>query len=279
MNDTWALFESGHLTKVRVTLYKAPEERSRLLDAYVTTECEGAVTRSARRAAEAVLSWLPEQHIPKEPMVAGFDLSGLPADLTVTGESCGLAFAIALAAELSGAHAGTIAATGILDSSSAKAEILPVKSICEKVKSAVHALPTDSQILFPTSNVAEIEASIQTAARQKNINLCAVESINQALNRLFVIKHKQEEVFQNGKRSKPWKPLAVIVVIAVVTIGYFLWQNQNQMEIENTSQLTKTDKVTTDSLRSTSQPPSEPQEVQQKEPAEERIITSGKGFD
>lgn len=239
MSDTWVLFESGHLAKVRVTLYKAPGERSRLLDAYVTTECEGAVTRSARRAAEAVLGWLPEEHIPKEPMVAGFDLSGLPADITVTGESCGLAFAIALAAELTGASPGSIAATGILDGSNAQAEILPVKSACEKVKCAIHSLPTDSQILFPVANANELKGSIENEAKLKNIQLSAVGSVDNALNTVFGTKHKEEKPLVEGNGSQTGKLLfsaAVIVTVAVVCI--LLLGRKQEPVVENASQQT-----------------------------------------
>ena len=163
MSAILILFESGNLAEVRVTLYKAPGERSRLLDAYVTTECEGSVTRSARRAAEAVLSWLPEEYRPKEPMVAGFDLSGLSTDQTITGESGGLAFAIALAAEFTGKDPGPLAATGILADSGSHSEVMPVKAVCAKIKGAIAALPSQSKVLFPQTNQKDCDEEVKVS--------------------------------------------------------------------------------------------------------------------
>ncbi len=182
------IFESGKLAEVSVTLYKAPGDRSRLLDAYVTTECEGAVTRSARRAAEAVLGWLPEEYRPKEPMVAGFDLSGLSADQTMTGESGGLAFAIALVAELTGKAPGSLAATGILANSGAHSEVMPVKAIGAKLNGAIGALPSMSKIFFPEANRKDCSEEIKLVAERKGITLESVATLDQTLTLLFDLK-------------------------------------------------------------------------------------------
>ncbi len=185
MSRIYLPFASGHLVEIGVHLYKAPADRPRLLDAYVTTECEGAVTRSARRAAEAILNWLPIENRPKEAMVVAFDLSGLPTDQTVTGESGGLAMAVALAAKFVAPSAAPIAVTGILADGNANTPVLAVQGISKKIEGALGALPSGCVVLYPAANKKEIRSDLLELAKTRSLKLQPCITLADTLNDLF----------------------------------------------------------------------------------------------
>ena len=111
-STTWMLFESGNGVVVDLSLYSPAGDRTRPIDAYVVTACEGDFTGSARRAAETVYDLLRRQGVEMNPVVVGYDLQGLPCGRQVMGESGGLAFAIALAKRIHNRDPGPVAATG-----------------------------------------------------------------------------------------------------------------------------------------------------------------------
>lgn len=210
-----ALFENGAAAEIKVALYRAPGDRARLLDAYVTTECEGAVTRSARRAAEAILNWLPLKEQPQQPLVAGFDLAGVAASQTLAGESAGLAFAVALAAQLTGHDPGTVTVTGILAEGSAATGILPVKGLAEKLEAALQQ-PGVTTILFPAANRGEIDPAMTAAAQSKGVRLAAISRLDEALALLFPSRQPQPSQRRASPLGLVGAMAAGIVIIAVI---------------------------------------------------------------
>lgn len=211
MNKIWALFESGHIAGVRTSLYQAPADHSRLLDAYVTTECSGSVTRSARRSAEAILNWLAQGQQPQKPLVASFDFTGLPTESALAGESCGLAFSIALAAALTGKIKGEIAATGIVEGT----DILPVKSITQKLEGALKTLPENSFVFFPSGNIDEVSEGIFQTALDLKIKLIPVASIEEALK---ILCSNSQPINASEKASPPRKTNLLKGIITLFTL-------------------------------------------------------------
>jgi len=148
-STTWMLFENGSGVQVNLSLYSPPGERARPVDAYVVTECEGGFTGSARRAAETVYHVLQAQGVEMDPVVVGYDLQGLPAGAPVTGESGGLAFAVALAKRILGQDPVSVAATGEITSSHGDGVVGPVRGIAAKLTAAGRLAPVRSWVLYP----------------------------------------------------------------------------------------------------------------------------------
>jgi hypothetical protein len=209
-------FENGSLARVTLTLYSASKGQHRPIDAYVVTECEGIFTGSARRAAEAVFNLVGRQSSGREPLVAGFDIQGAyPGLAPATGESGGLAFAIALAGTLFNQSPGPLAATGVVKTGSGGSPVGRVNGIGEKVGSAVDHLPEQARILYPAANHAEIPEVIAHRAGTKRQVLCPVASVAEALSIVFP---EQMPPRSTVGRKKVDKPRLVTLILALVMI-------------------------------------------------------------
>ena len=176
-HDTLLPFGNGEIASVALSLYSAPKGQNRPVDAYVVTECEGNFTGSARRAAETVYG-LAQKRLPRiEPMVVGFDIQGIsPGTSPVTGESGGLAFAIALAGKLFQNNPGPVAATGVIVNSGGDGPIGRVDGIAAKLTAAANRLPEHGRILYPAENSGDVPESVFTLAKQRQISLHPVSS-------------------------------------------------------------------------------------------------------
>jgi hypothetical protein len=181
-SKTWMLFESGNGVAVDLSLFSAPRESTRPIDAYVVAEVSGTVNYCARRAAGAVYD-VVQRYCPEiEPVVAGFDFS---ANTAVAGESAGLAFAIALAKRLLAKDPGPVAATGIVESSHNGGPVKAVGGINAKLKAAGMVLPPGGWVVYPRENENEVSPKLINRLKSKGLKICPVSSIAEAINILF----------------------------------------------------------------------------------------------
>ena len=141
---------------VDLSLYSPSKDKTRPIDAYVVTECEGDFTGSARRAAETVYNVLREHGVEIDPVVVGYDLQGLPGGRKVMGESGGLAFAIALGKRVYDQDPGPVAATGEVKSGHGGGPLGAVKGIEAKIEAAGRLMSENGWVFYPKDNDREI---------------------------------------------------------------------------------------------------------------------------
>lgn len=184
-SKTWMLFESGSGVAVDLSLHRAAGDQSRPIDAYVVTEYEGEFTRAARRAAEAVYHAALASGEAACAMVVGYDLQGLPAGCPVTGESGGLAFAVALGKRLLKQDPGPVAATGEVRSGHDGGPIGAVLGITEKLAAAGRLLPAGGWVLYPRDNDGDIPDDLKASLEQNGLKLHPVSRVSEALALVF----------------------------------------------------------------------------------------------
>lgn len=222
---TWMLFESGNSVAVDLSLFSAPKENIRPIDAYVVTEAEGTVTYSARRAAGAVYEVVKNYNPDIGPLVAGFDFT---AKFQVTGESGGLAFAVALAKRLLKKDPGPVAATGIVESSHNGGPIKKVRGIEAKLEAAGMVLPSGGWIFYPEENENEISLELRIRLISNGLSLYPVSSVAQTLEILFAnSSHKKGDTAQ---RFYPEKRILIsflfFLILILAFIGLVYWKDK-----------------------------------------------------
>ena len=214
-STTWMLFESGSGVVVDLSLYSPSRDKTRPIDAYVVTECEGDFTGSARRAAETVYNVLREHGADIDPVVVGYDLQGLPGGRKVMGESGGLAFAIALAKTLYDRDPGPVAATGEVKSGHGGGPVGPVKGIRAKMEAAGRLVPENGWVFYPKENDREIPNELRTSLVRKGLRLQPVSSVAEALGLLFDFPASQPKKARppvRPRRSVLKNPLVLVLV-------------------------------------------------------------------
>jgi hypothetical protein len=219
---TWILFESGNRAAVDLWLYAPPRERSRPIDAYVVTECEGDVTGSARRAVEAVYH-IAEQHGgAMDPVVVGFDLQGLPGGRPVTGESGGLAFAVALAKKVFGKDPGPVAATGDIRSGHGGGPVGAVSGIVPKLEAAGRLKSDGTWVLYPRDNDREIPEDLKSSLAGKGLKLAPVSSVAEALGLLFELPRFLPDKDLQPTKGRRYLVRGVLIVLLVCATALLL---------------------------------------------------------
>jgi hypothetical protein len=219
------LFESGNVVSVDLSLFSAPKENTRPIDAYVVTEAEGTVTYSARRAAGAVYEAVRGYRSDIGPVVAGFDFT---ANFPVTGESGGLAFAVSLAKRLLNKDPGPVAATGIVQSSHNGGPIKKVRGIEAKLKAAGLVLPSGGWVFYPEENKNEISAKLRSHLISKGLKLYPVSSVAQTIDILFsntpFKNHEPDRRIYSKKTTLMF--FLFLLILLLISIGLILWKDR-----------------------------------------------------
>jgi hypothetical protein len=235
ISPSWILFKSGSSSLVTVNLYSALPGSTRPVDAYIVTECEGAFSKAARRAADSVYQ-IFEQKFGVKPLVAGFDLQDIN-EKTLTGSSGGLSFAIALAKKMfSGDDPGPVAATGEILSNG---QLSPVSGISEKIKAAVPLLPEGGWIFLPAANKNDISAQLLSEIKSRKINFVAVSSVAEALDSLFQWTDIPQKTTQQRPQTK-WKKIAsMLLLVLVIAVGASFIRNNELLSSAPNSEMTE----------------------------------------
>ena len=196
---TWMLFRSGSATRVDVGLHKPVEHDHSAKAAYVVKECDTAMQDAAERGRLAALQWVARRSgtHPVSYRVS-FDLPGVRSGENIGGASGGLAFAVAVARAVAGAGdtgagaadgadgvGGAIAAAGELESGLSGGPVGSVQGIEAKIEGALARLPAGSRLVYPRTNDPDISAGLRERLRRRGIQPVAVESVDEALDRLF----------------------------------------------------------------------------------------------
>lgn len=220
-NRILILFASGESSRVHLSLHPGRQDRNRPADAYVVTG--GGLSRSARRAAEAVYNWLSESGRNPDQFVAAFDIEG--SDTDMRGESAGLAFALALAARLLNRENLAVAATGEIAGSTYPALVAAVDSVDTKLRAAARLLPAGSICCYPAANEAELTIGTKRLLEQRGIRPVPVESVAEALD--YVVPVGVETTPRSTRRPpgaslRPFLLLSAVVACCVA-VGALWW--------------------------------------------------------
>lgn len=102
----------------------------------------------------------------------------------IIGHSAGLAFALAFATKaLHRQRFKSLAATGTLEK---KGRIVQVEGFVEKLQAALDTLPPESQLIYPEANQHEIDTAFLQRAHAAQVELIAVNSLEEALAKLGI---------------------------------------------------------------------------------------------
>jgi len=213
----WMLFESGAAAEVVLSAHLTPEGNSRPIEAYLTLECDRSFSRAALRGAETAYTWAQGKLFKLSPQIISYDLLGLSNDRGVTGESGGLAFALALATHLYGDNERPIAATGEIVASPDGGPVTSIQGINAKLAAAITLLPDDGLIFYPKENDFEVSTKVQQRAQTKGVTLHAVESVEQALSLLF----PESSLITKRKALKPWHFIVLLALLSILVSAIF----------------------------------------------------------
>jgi len=218
------LFEGGDAARVDLSIYSSPKGGNRPIDAYVVTECEGDFTAAARRASEAVFHVTRRKFSDESSVVIGYDLDGVSGDSPLSGESGGLAFALALAKEVLKQDPGPVAATGEITSGSNGGPVGAVKGVEAKLTAAGKVMPDGGWVLYPKDSDREISGTLRKTLRDKGLKIVPVSSVAQALELLFTIDiPRGKEALQPSRRGNRLKAAAFLILTCVV-VGAAIWK-------------------------------------------------------
>lgn len=229
----WMLFESGAAAEVVLSAHLTPEGNSRPIEAYLTLECDRSFSRAALRGAETAYTWAQGKLFHLSPQIISYDLLGLPNDRGVTGESGGLAFALALATHLYGDNTLPIAATGEIVASPDGGPVTSIKGINAKLKGATEQLPAGGLIFYPKENDFEVSTKARQQALDKGLTLHAVESVEQALDILF----PAASLIKPNKALKPWHFIVLLALISIAFSAIFSNDDKSTDAVEEPQQI------------------------------------------
>ncbi|MCF6178233.1 MAG: hypothetical protein L3J63_02440 [Geopsychrobacter sp.] len=231
MSGTWILFTSGQAVEIIVNRTLSAKVGGNPADVYVVAHsCHQSFQESAQRAAALSYYWAETKGLNPQPYAAGIDLAGIKKGDALTGESGGVAFAVALAKLMFEYDPGPVAATGVVSPRDG-GRIEAIRGLSAKLDAAVENLPAGSWVFYPRENlepaddpmVAEIQEKI-IKLQNKGYKLHSVSTLSEVLERLFPLKTvavKQKRQFRSG-----WVLLAVLVVLGLIATQ-FSWRDVN----------------------------------------------------
>lgn len=280
-NKIWILFANGESSRVNLSLHQGKNDRNRPADGYVVTG--GGLSRSVRRAAEAVYNWLQQTGHNPDQFVAGFDVHG--ADSSMVGESGGLSFAVALAARLLNKENISVAATGEIAGGHFPGPLAAIDAINDKFSGAVVQIPAGSILLYPSLNDSDIEPGLRSQLEQKNIRLYAVSTVAEALEIVF---DQEKQPFPASDTVAPasfFEKLPVLLTAAVVVFcvaAAILWKQGEQKAAAYEEPIAVEIPSSTDALSiktSIEMIPEEPEELPSDSLPVETAAPDNRGFD
>lgn len=190
--QVWMLFESGNATEVVLNPHLNSDKDTRPINAYLTVECNRSFTRAALRGAEVAYTWARKRDPELKPQTISYDLKGLADNCSLTGESGGLAFALALASHLVGNNSLPVAATGEIMASADGGPIKRIEGINEKLVAAATLLPEGGWIFYPKDNDSEITEEVHALVNKMKLSIHAIKCVDEALQLLFSKEEEQE---------------------------------------------------------------------------------------
>jgi len=224
MSGTWILFTSGQAVEIVVSRNQPARVGGNPADVYMITDCHSSFQESAQRAAAVFYRWAETSGRKPEPFAAGIDLAGLSKGDALTGESGGVALAVALAKLLMGHDPGPVAATGVITARNGQIEA--IKGLATKLEGAAKTLPVGGWIFYPQANLdqeADPTALSQQIEdlRQQGYRLHAVSTVAEVLSELFCAQSSCSKPDSLPIEKTPKKRL--VWLLMAVLFGAALW--------------------------------------------------------
>jgi len=134
-------------------------------------------------------------------------------NLNVLGKSAGLAFALKFSQEVfrlgrKTELAYSIAATGVVENATETAKVIGIKDINSKLRAALLCLKENDIVFYPSDNENDIDQAIKDEVINRNIKLCSVSTVKQAVQKLIP--------------PRPRKWLWLLLVILSLSLAIFI---------------------------------------------------------
>lgn len=231
MSGTWILFTSGQAVEIIVTRNQPAKIGGNPADVHVVTDSHKSFEESAQRAGSVFYNWAETSGRKPERFAAGIDLEGLSLGDALSGESGGVAFAVALAKSLVGHDPGPVAATGVVTARNGQIEA--IKGLAAKLEGAAKILPPGGWIFYPQANLYQEIDSSELSLQIENLRLQgyrlhAVSTVAEVLAELFCaqISCAQSPALPEKSTNKYFSLLLLMSAICAVLWGVMAIKNE-----------------------------------------------------
>lgn len=209
--------DSGAVVEVAMNCYP-DTQRIRPVNAYIISGGNPALNRSVELAAEIAYE-RARQHSGEcggRCYILAVQLKRESDDVSLNGESGGLAFALASFSKLCKVEYGcSVAATGQLEGVSENGKVKKIGALPEKLHGLLDTLESNSKIFYPEANDYVLSTLLAEGFKKKNISLHPVLTVQEALDVLLgakVVSLPEKTIFN--------KRLVSVAVLALVLAGF-----------------------------------------------------------
>ena len=218
-SETFFMLESGRAVKVTADMYSGEKGLGYRLKARIVPPRGEDPDRAAAVAAEAVSHIFPDNCPVDAPKIAALQLFADNGNVNIRGESCGLAFSIAMAKQILGKNPGPVAATGIIENSFRGGVLGPVAGISEKLNGACGILDGTGTVLYPAGNDADVSDALKKKLKDSGLHVHAVSTVEEALSILFGLARAGR-----AKKNKNRFPIMAALALFITVLAFFAWQ-------------------------------------------------------
>jgi len=271
-HNFYCLFNTGDFATV--TVEKHETDPSEPVQGFFVLDGGRGFSLAAKRAAVRVYSVLKNQGMSVPKYSAMFDLlmDSTQDLMSVSGQSGGLAFALALASEIMGKGCGPVAATGIIEADGSIGKVLQA-DLDAKIEAACRALSKGGVLICPQDN--QISDESREVLKGKGIELIRVAAVAQALHVSGIINIPDVSDIP-GVPVKPAEKrylsalFVALLLLLVLAVGLFTLHKSSGTRIGSGS-LTSDPKMNGDQKQLLS----EIQPVSSSAPEKEKVLNQG----
>jgi hypothetical protein len=215
----YALFSDGTIAGLGLELDTGSEPK-----VFVLGSPSRELVMSAERGVTAAYFALRRKELIRQPYVCFFELGRTDGAVTILGESAGLCFAMAFAAqallrERPGTAAISFAATGVVTTATAEAAVAPVDGIAAKVGAAAAGLPAGALVFVPAANAPDLSEAVRAELGAKGLRLVPVATVAEALATLTETVAGAGRAPRSGRRAWVVGALVAAVLVALAWTG------------------------------------------------------------
>ena len=231
-NNFFCLFDTGDFATVIVEQHE--NDPSEPVQGFFVLDGGSGFSLAAKRAAVKVYSVLKNQGVAVRKYSAMFDLSMKSTqDLgSISGQSGGLAFALALASEITKKGHGPVAATGIIEADGSVGKVRQA-DLDAKIEAACRALARGGLMLYPRDN--HISDRIRRTLKERGIGLVPVMTVVQALHISGIIDDHGGPVEAVPRKTYLKFLPIVLLLLLILTIGLFFLNRRPEPSVGSDS--------------------------------------------
>jgi len=222
-HNFYCLFNTGDFAAVTVEKYE--NDPSEPVQGFFVLDGGRGFSLAAKRAAVRVYSVLKNQgmSVPKYSVMFDLLMDSTQDLMSVSGQSGGLAFALALASDITGKGRGSVAATGIIEADGSIGKVLQA-DLDAKIEAACRALSRGGVLICPQDN--QISDEIKEKLEGKGIELIQVATVAQALHVSGIISISEVSDVRDapGKLAqRRYLPafFFVLLLLLILAVGLF----------------------------------------------------------